>query len=77
MNPLSKVQQLIYVLHALYKVDCLLEDLQLSAKDKLAESDKAERALLNLRLQLRRSLDEGFGVFGNEEEEEGVVIVKL
>lgn len=77
MNPLSKVQQLVYVLNALYKADCLLEDLQLSAKDDLAESELAERALLNLRLQLRRSLDEGFGVFGAEEDEEGVVIVKL
>lgn len=74
MNPLSDMQQLIYALHALYKVDCLLEDLQVSAKDKLSESEKAERALLNLRLQLRRSLDEGFGVFGDEE---GVVIVEL
>lgn len=74
MNPSDDMQQLVYALHALYKVDCLLEDLQLSAKDKLSESEKAERALLNLRLQLRRSLDEGFGVFGDEE---GVVIVEL
>ena len=74
MNPLSNMQQLIYVLHALYKVDCLLEDLQLSAKDELAESEKAERALLNLRLQLRRNLDEGSGVFAPEE---GVVIDEL
>ena len=74
MNSLSNTQQFIYALHALYKVDCLLEDLQLQAKDKLAETEKAERALLNLRLQLRRSLDEGFGVFGDEE---GVVIDEL
>lgn len=70
MNALSNMQQLIYVLHALYKVDCLLEDMQLRAKDELAETDKAERALLNLRLQLRRSLDEGSGVFAPEEGED-------
>ena len=65
MNPLSNMQQLVYVLNAFCKVDCLLADLQLQAKDKLAETEKVERALLNLRLQLRRSLDEGFGVFGD------------
>lgn len=66
MNPLSDMQQLVYVLNALFSIDCFITDLQLQAKDKLAESDKAELALLKLRLQLRRSLDEGFGVFGNE-----------
>lgn len=71
MNPLSNMRQLVYVLNALYNVDCLLADLRLNAKNELAESEKAELALLKLRLQLRRSLDEGFGVFGNEE---GVVI---
>lgn len=70
MNALSNMQQFIYALYALYKVDCLLEDMQLSAKDELAETDKAERALANLRLELRRSLDEGFGVFGDEEGED-------
>lgn len=74
MNPLSNTRQLAYVLNALWKVDCLLTDLQRSAKDELAESKKARRALLNLRLQLRRSLDDGFGVFGREE---GVVIDEL
>lgn len=74
MNPLSNMRQLVYVLNALWKVDCLLADLQLSAKDELAESKKAELALLKLRLQLRRSLDDGFGVFGREE---GVVIDEL
>lgn len=54
------------ILNALCKVDCLLADLRLNAKNELAESEKAELALLKLRLQLRRSLDEGFGVFGNE-----------
>lgn len=68
MNPLSNVRQLVYVLNALFSIDCFIADLQLQAKDKLAETEKAERALLNLRLQLRRSLDEGFGVFGNEGE---------
>lgn len=66
MNPLSNMRQLVYVLNALYDVDRLLVELQLKAKDELAETEKVERALLNLRLQLRRSLDEGFGVFGNE-----------
>lgn len=68
MNPLSDMRQLVYVLNALFSIDCFITDLQLQAKDKLAETEKVERALLNLRLQLRRSLDEGFGVFGNEGE---------
>ena len=71
MNPLSNMRQLVYVMDALWEVDRLLLEWQLEAKDELSESSKAERALLNLRLQLRRSLDEGFGVFGNGE---GVVI---
>lgn len=66
MNPLSNMRQLVYVLNALFSIDCFITDLQLQAKDKLAETEKVDRALLNLRLQLRRSLDEGFGVFGNE-----------
>ena len=66
MNPLSNMRQLVYVLNSLFSIDCFITDLQLQAKDKLAETEKVERALLNLRLQLRRSLDEGFGVFGNE-----------
>ena len=70
MNPLSNMQQLVYVVNALFSIDCFITDLQLQAKDKLSESEKAERALLNLRLQLRRSLDEGFGAFGNEEGED-------
>ncbi len=74
MNPLSNTRQLAYVLNALCKVDCLLADLQLQAKDELAESEKAVRALLNLRLGLRKGIAEGFGVFGNEE---GVVIDEL
>ena len=68
MNPLSNMRQLVYVLNALFSIDCFITDLQLQAKDKLAETEKVERALLNLRLQLRRSLDEGFGVFGDEGE---------
>lgn len=66
MNPLSNMRQLVYVMNALCKADCLLADLQLSAKDELAESEKAERALVNLRLELRRGIADGFGVFGNE-----------
>ena len=71
MNPLSNLRQLVYVMDALWEVERLLLEWQLEAKDELSESSKAERALLNLRLQLRRSLDDGFGVFGREE---GVVI---
>lgn len=71
MNPLSNMRQLVYVMDALWEVDRLLLEWQLEAKDELSESSKAERALLNLRLQLRRSLDEGFGAFDNGE---GVVI---
>jgi hypothetical protein len=71
MNPLSSLRQLVYVMDALWEVERLLLEWQIEAKDELAESSKAELALLKLRLQLRRSLDEGFGVFGNQE---GVVI---
>lgn len=67
MNPRSDMQQLVYVVNSLFSIDCFITDLQLQAKDKLAETEKAERALANLRLELRRSLDEGFGVFGDEE----------
>lgn len=70
-NAISNLRQLVYVMDALWEVERLLLEWQITAKDELSESEKAERALLNLRLQLRRSLDEGFGVFGNEE---GVVI---
>lgn len=68
MNPLSNVRQLVYVLNALCEVERLLVELQHKAKDELAESEKAERALLILRLELRKGIAEGFGVFGNEGE---------
>jgi len=68
MSQLSDMQQLIYVLNALCDVERLLVELQLKAKDELEESEKAELTLLNLRLQLRRSIDEWFGVFGDEGE---------
>lgn len=71
MNPLTNLRQLVYVMDALWEVERLLLEWQITAKDELVESSKAELALLKLRLQLRRSLDEGFGVFGNKE---GVVI---
>lgn len=71
MNPLSNLRQLVYVMDALWEVERLLLEWQITAKDELSESSKFEIALLNLRLQLRRSLEEGFGVFGNGE---GVVI---
>ena len=62
------MRQLIYVLNALCDVERLLVELQLKAKDELAESEKAEFTLLNLRLQLRMRIDEWFGVFGDEGE---------
>nr|DAN96801.1 MAG TPA: hypothetical protein [Caudoviricetes sp.] len=68
MNPLNDMRQHVYVLNAAFTIDCIITDLQLQAKEKLAESKKAELALLNLRLQLRRSINEGFGVFGDEGE---------
>lgn len=69
MNPVSKMRQLFFAMNALCKIDCFLADLQLQAKDEFEESEIVERALLNLRLQLRRSLNEGFGVFGDEGED--------
>ena len=68
MNPLSNMRQLVYVLNALWEVDCLLLEWQFKAKDELEESGKAERALLNLRLELRKGIAEGFGVFGDKGE---------
>jgi hypothetical protein len=68
MNPLSRVRQLVYVLNALCDVERLLVELQLKAKDELAESKLAELALLNLRLAIRKGIAEGFGVFGDEGE---------
>lgn len=68
MNPLSNLRQLVYVLNALWEVDCLLLEWQFKAKDELEESELAERALLNLRLELRKGIAEGFGVFGDKGE---------
>lgn len=68
MNPLSNMRQLVYVLNTLWEVDCLLLEWQFKAKDELEESGKAERALLNLRLKLRKGIAEGFGVFGDKGE---------
>lgn len=68
MNPLSNMRQLVYVLNALWEVDHLLLEWQFKAKDELAESDQAERALLNLRLELRKGIAEGFSVFGDKGE---------
>ena len=65
MNPLSNMRQLVYVLNTLWEVDCLLLEWQFKAKDELEESGKAERALLNLRLELRKGIAEGFSVFGD------------
>lgn len=69
MNPVSNMRQLVYVLNAVYEADRLLADLQLRAKDELSESEKAERALLILRLELRKGIAEGFGIFGDEGED--------
>lgn len=69
MNPRSDMQQLVYVVNALFSIDCFITDLQLKAKDKLAETEKVERALLNLRLELRRGIADGFGVFGEKDKD--------
>ena len=69
MNQVSDMRQLVYVLNALSDVERLFVDLQLKAKDELAEADKAELMLMNLRLQLRRSFDEWLGVLGNKGED--------
>ena len=68
MNPLSNLRQLVYVLNALWEVERLLLEWQFRAKDELAESSKAELALLNLRLELRKGIAEGFSVFGDKGE---------
>lgn len=66
MNPLSNMRQLVYVLNALCDVDRLLVELQLKAKDELAESEKAEHALLAL--SHPKGYTDGSGVFGDEGE---------
>ena len=55
MNPLSNMRQLVYVLNALFSIDCFITDLQLQAKDKLAETEKVERALAWYGTELHRS----------------------
>ena len=67
-NAISNLRQLVYVLNALWEVERLLLEWQFKAQDELAESELAERALLNLRLELRKGIAEGFSVFGDEGE---------
>lgn len=63
------MQQLVFALNALHKLDRLLADLQVQAKDELAESGIAERALLDMRLAIQRGIYEGLGISGNKGED--------
>lgn len=66
MNPSSDMQQLVFALNALHKLDRFLADLQVQAKDELADSEIAERALLDMRLAVQRGIYEGLGISGNK-----------
>ena len=60
------MQQLVFALNALQKIDRFLADLQVQAKDELAEPELAERALLDMRLSIQRGITEGLGLSGNK-----------
>ncbi len=66
MNPPSDMEQLVFALNALQKIDRFLADLQVQAKDELAEPGIAERALLDMRLAIQRGITEGLGISGNK-----------
>lgn len=66
MNPSDDMQQLVFALNALQKIDRFLADLQVQAKEELAEPELAERALLDMRLALQRGITEGLGLSGNK-----------
>lgn len=69
MNPSDDMQQLVFALNALQKIDRFIADLQVQAKDELAEPEIAERALLDLRLAIQRGITEGVGLSGNKGED--------
>lgn len=66
MNPSDDMQQLVFALNALQKIDRFLSDLQVQAKEELAEPELAERALLDMRLAVQRGITEGLGLSGNK-----------
>lgn len=66
MNPSDDMQQLVFALNALQKIDRFLADLQVQAKEELAEPELAERALLDMRLAVQRGITEGIGLSGNK-----------
>lgn len=66
MNPSDDMQQLVFALNALQKIDRFLADLQVQAKEELAEPELAERALLDMRLAVQRGITEGLGLSGNK-----------
>lgn len=66
MNPRSDMEQLVFALNALHKIDSFLADLQVQAKNELAEPEIAERALLDMRLAVQRGITEGLGLSGNK-----------
>lgn len=66
MNPSDDMQQLVFALNALQKIDRFLADLRVQARNELAEPEIAERALLDMRLAVQRGITEGMGISGNK-----------
>ena len=69
MNPSDDMQQLVFALNALQKIDRFLADLQAQARNELAEPEIAERALLDMRLAVQRGITEGMGISRNKGED--------
>lgn len=60
MNPVNKLKQLVFVLEAAAAVDDLLVTFQHEAQETLEETDDAMRALLHLRLAIRKEIHQNF-----------------
>lgn len=60
MNPVNKLKQLVFVLEAAAAVDDLLMTFQDKLQETLEETDDAMRALLHLRLALRKEIHQNF-----------------
>lgn len=60
MNPVNKLKQLVFVLEAAAAVDDLLVTFQDKLQETLEETDDAMRALLHLRLALRKEIHQNF-----------------
>lgn len=60
MNPVNKLKQLVFVLEAAAAVDDLLVTFQREAQETLEETDDAMRALLHLRLAIRKEIHQNF-----------------